>query len=141
MKIAIDSSLGILLRVLELVRFRRINISNRPLRTVLNWPVSVLGMLMQVLEKYEEFQTRDVDVKSSKIRIGSKQKVTRQIFKSLANCSPQFFEENYSAVLDKDVSLKTVLEEGVKPKMFQNTKLLITREAGCDSFESLQKKY
>jgi hypothetical protein len=39
MQIAIDSSLGILLRVLELVRFRRINISNRPLRTVLNWPV------------------------------------------------------------------------------------------------------
>ena len=113
------------------------------LRKILNWGGNSLLLLIQVLKKYELYQTADTTGKKigGKIQRGEKLKLTKEMWKKLSGCKPDFFEDHCSAVLDGFVSLRTLLEESSKAEMIVKTKSCLSAEAGYESFESLQSKF
>ena len=66
---------------------------------------------IKTLKLYESYQTLDTSGKriQGKIKRGEKLKLTKDMFKSIAKCSPAFFEANYESVTGGKVSLKTLL--------------------------------
>ena len=113
------------------------------LRKILNWPQNILQMLIMVLKLYEKYQTVDTIGKrvAEKIKRGEKLKLTKDMFKKLSSCHPNFFEANYQAVLEGGISLKNLLIESEKAEQILKTKSLFAREADYESFESLHLKY
>ena len=113
------------------------------LRKILNWPENQLEMLIKTLKLYESYQTVDTSGKriQEKIKRGEKLKLTKDMFKNIAKCSPAFFEANYKSVTGGEMSLKTLLIESGKAEMILKTKSMIAMEANYESFETLQLQF
>ena len=108
------------------------------LRKVLNWSESALGCLVLVLKKYELFQTVDTTKNVQKlVQSGEKLGLTKDMWKNLANCSPQFFEAHHESILDGSISLKSLLVESKKEDQMIKAKACLVAEAGFDNYNSL----
>ena len=99
------------------------------LRKILNWPEPQLEMLIKTLKLYESYQTLDTSGKriQGKMKRGEKLKLSKDLFKNIAKCSPAFFEANYKSVTRGEMSLKTLLIESGKAEMILKTKSMIAR--------------
>ena len=72
---------------------------------------------------------------------GEKLPMTKEMFRTLANCKVQYFEAQYEKILMRDLSLKDVLDNSSRVTETQASKAIIAKEANMGSFDALKEKY
>ena len=113
------------------------------LRKISNWPEVTLGHLIDVLKKFERYQTTDATGRGNKMRLqkGEKMPLPKKMFKMLSKCSAELFEIHHERILNRELSLKEVLQNSEEILANQKIKATFAKEAEVASFEVLQKKY
>ena len=72
---------------------------------------------------------------------GLKLPMTKDMFKTLANCQVEYFEAHYEKILKRELSLKDVLDNSSRVTETQASKVIIAKEANMSSFDALKEKY
>jgi len=113
------------------------------LRKIGTWPEASLEHLVDVLKKFERYQTNDATGRGNRknLQKGLRMPLKKNIFKMISKCSAEFFETNYPRVLDRTASLKEILKENEAIVEKEKDKRIIANEAAVASFDVLQNKY
>ena len=72
---------------------------------------------------------------------GLKLPMTKDMFKTLANCQVEYFEAHYEKISKRELSLKDVLDNSSRVTETQASKVIIAKEANMSSFDALKEKY
>ena len=113
-------------------------------RKLTDWPLPVLDKLIQVLDKFQSYQTADAN--QTKARQTLKKRIPNSMaittFRLLGGCTAEFFMENHGKVLNNLISLKDLLEESDKKNKISKDELKFVACAGdVKDMASLQAKY
>ena len=92
---------------------------------------------------YKIYYFSDASGRRNKKRMqrGEKLPMTKEMFRTLANCKVQYFEAQYEKILMRDLSLKDVLDNSSRVTETQASKAIIAKEANMGSFDALKEKY
>ena len=113
-------------------------------RKIAEWPGEVLDLLIDLLEKFQSYQTKDCTSHGSKERRKRREPntMTDEMFRQLGDCKPEFFREHQARVLSNECSFKEILEESKEEnKLGMTEKKVVACAAGNESIESLKKKF
>jgi hypothetical protein len=85
----------------------------------------------------------DASGKRNKKRMqrGLKLPMTKDMFKTLANCKVEYFETHYEKIVKRELSLQDVLDNSSRVTETQASKAIIAKEANMGSFDALKEKY
>ena len=110
---------------------------------ICDWEEEALTMLIQVLDKYQNYLTTDISSRGDRVSIRRREprRMTRAMLRSLSRVDQKFFRESYSKVLTESVSLKELIEENekvlVKQKIMRNAAIVF----GVENFGDIKTKY
>ena len=113
-------------------------------RKMFEWPELVLDQLVSVLDRYQNYMTKDATSRGvkSKIRRRELNTLSNTLFRKLGNCSPDFFKNNHARILTNEVSLKEFLDESEQSNQISKSEKKIVFCAGSvDSFDTLRKQF
>jgi len=113
-------------------------------RKIAEWPGEVLDLLIELLEKFQTYQTKDCTSHGSKERRKRREPntMTDEMFRQLGDCKPEFFKEHQARVLSNACSLKEILEQSREEnKLGMTEKKVVACAAGNESIDSLKKKF
>ena len=113
-------------------------------RKVAEWPVSVLGQLISVLDMFQTYQTRDATARGVRAKLKRREanNLTTAMFRQLGSCSAEFFKDNYERVLSNEMSLKELLVESDHANRTAiDEKKVVSCAGGVDDIDSLKLKF
>jgi hypothetical protein len=115
------------------------------LKKLANWSPDCFQSLVAVLKQFEIYGTVDckdtLERNIERLKRGEKMKVTKEMFKAIAKCDPEYFKENSPKVLNKELSLKTVIENVNKELKKKKTIKLVSSLTNYQSAEQLEQKF
>ena len=113
------------------------------IRKLCGWSHASFSALMNVISKFELYQTLDVKPKGHQRRLseGLKLNMTDVMFKLLGKLDEDFFMERHEKILNCECSLKSCINEYENLKQLQKVAAILTRIAEYESFESLKLHY
>ena len=106
------------------------------------WSRTGFDALMQVIHRYELFQTLDVKKTGHQQRLerGERLTIPNVVLKMLGRCSEDFFLKHYNAVLDFKISLKD-LTENFKEVMEIGKVYIVLKTISGEDLKTLNEKY
>ena len=113
------------------------------LKKLSQWSAGALSKLVETLQKYENYQTRDAKVKGNQGRLqrGEKMPMPKVLFYKLSKCLSDYIESNIDQVLEKKVSLKELVDNfavhGEREKTFKS----LTQISNFDNVKELTETY
>ena len=110
---------------------------------ILEWPEDNLEKLIRVLESFKRFSTLDAmgyGTKSS-LKDRKQKKLTKEKFRQLGCCKPEYFAEHYEGVLSNKLSLADLLKESADHNALERTVGMIGNYGGLDDIKNLKQIY
>ena len=114
------------------------------LQKLISWPKDDLDNLLLVLDRFKKFQTADAAGgygTASKMRNREAKTLTKDEFRKLGSCKPQFITENIEKVLTNQISLRKLLEEGADKNDLDKAVCSASQVAGHETINSLREKF
>ena len=113
------------------------------LKKILHFPTHCIDRIIEILQSYEFYQTKDAATSVIKERLGrgEKMKVSKNLIENISKIDPEDFYSKSSFILKNEKSLKTVLEELKNQSKLEKVKEILANEANVRSFSDLQNKY
>ena len=107
-----------------------------------DWSCDGHKILQKTLEAFEGYKTLDVTKNvcglAGKISRGEKNKLTNVMLRNLGKCTEEFFVLNHEKVLNKDWSLKLLLENSLKLIEIDKVYLVLMKIASFTPVEAIQ---
>ena len=114
------------------------------------WPEQSFNSLLEALECYEKYETRDISEQDSfrstvqrnegKLKRGEKLTMTNKMLIDLSKVSPVFFVEELVNIKSKEKSIKTVIAEDKAFKDEEKLETLIEEQTGKKFIDLLNKE-
>ena len=115
------------------------------LKKLSSWKPDNFQALILVLKKYEVYQTEDckdsLERNNKRLMEGLKLKVTLAMFKAISRCDQDYFKENSQSVLDKKLSLKSLLGNVDKDLGKKKAYQIVASLTNFQSPEQLEHEY
>ena len=139
-----DSTVKSLKVVERMSKLCRIGVDeSTALRKLCKWKSPGFAALIQVLVKFEKYETKDLKRLGHQQRLarGEKLSMSNVLLKSLAMCSEDYFLANYEEVLGGSISLKDLAENFKLVTDVGKVYKVLVLMAGEDSVETMKGKY
>ena len=113
------------------------------LRKLCKWRNSAFTSLMELIRKYELYETSDVrsSGNAGNISRGEKLCMPNVVFNNLAKVDEAFFEANYQEIIEKRTSLKGLTEKNLKMNEVQKLYGVLSQITGYQTIDALKQKY
>ena len=110
---------------------------------IIGWPKDSLEKLTRVLERFKKFTTLDAKGYGTQARLKEKKPktLTKEKFRQLGRCNPDYFAEHYDEVLSNEISLADLLKESADFNAMERTLIAASQIVGHDDIKSLKKNY
>ena len=109
------------------------------------WPVECISSLSSIFNKFQCLQTLDARTiarrQSRKIMNGNIIEVPKTLLKKVSKVEPDFLKQNAHLVMEKKVSLKSLVEEFFKITKRILTASCVTEISGFQNFEQLKETF
>ena len=111
---------------------------------IIDWPMTLLEKLLEVLEKFKRFKTLDAKGGYG-IRANLTKRQGRSLskadFRLLGSCSPSYFNDHYKKVIDNEWSFKDLLGNSKEHNDLLKTMSSASKLAGYEDISMLRDKY
>ena len=113
------------------------------LRKLTSWKPDGLKALIEVLTKYEAYESMDKKPKGYQKMLfeGKKMTMPNDLFKQLGRTSEEFFLASYKKILNSESSLKSCLEDYEIERKMQNVTAVLSIFGEYTSYENLKLKH
>ena len=113
------------------------------LRKLWRWQQSSYGKLMEVIRGYEAYETTDVKTShvAATISRGDKLTIPNKLIIDLAKMDETYFEENYRKVLNRESSLRSLINDFKKVKELKQVYGTLCQISGYKSLDDLKLQY
>ena len=115
------------------------------LRKFSAWPMECLSLLTEILKMFQTLQTLDGKVigkrKTREITSGSIVAVPSILLKKIRKVDVEYFKENASLVIEKQISLKQLAENFSKTVIRNQTAKAVLEMSGSPSMKDIQELY
>ena len=113
------------------------------MRKICLWPDTHLNSLVTALLRFEKYATLDAYDERSKasMRLGKPLKIDKTMMIMIGKCSSEFFENNVGQVLEKQISLNTMLKNSKKTMEIEKTNASLLALSNYQPMETLQAQY
>ena len=106
---------------------------------LVKWSLDAVAVLSETFHAYESYLTLDVKPSGHQSRLsrGQKLPVTNILFNKLAKIDEQYFRDGYKKVLDREISLKCLIEEYEEVSGVRKVITLLSVIAGHRNYEAI----
>ena len=114
------------------------------LRKLWKWRPSTFTKLMEVVRSYESYETTDVRTShcvAASIARGDKLTIPNKLINDLAKVDEVYFENNYQKILDRELSLRSMIQEFKNVKEMKQVYGILCQISGYRSLEDLKLLY
>ena len=113
------------------------------LKKICSWKDEHFSNLLSVIEKYEIFQTIDGQYKGNQelLKRGMVMSLPKVLFSKLSKLNSEYFVKNVNRVLDKEISLKTLIEGFNDCLKVEKVKKLVCQLSNISDIKSLKEKF
>ena len=108
------------------------------------WSVSGMTILLKNIEKYEVYETRDVNFTSrlsDSLSKGKKLKVPNSLFNKLARCDEEFYVRNCFKVTSGELSIRELVDENMRVLDVDKVVSVLNQLSGYQGIERLNTLY
>ena len=112
-------------------------------RKICKWSPDAFKCLMDVLKKFEVYQTLDVKKSGNAGRLsrGEKLAMPNTVFNELAKVDEKFFVENHQQVISKKISLRNLVYGSEMDKELRNAYSVLMQISGYKTYEALDQEF
>ena len=113
------------------------------LRKLCKWKIEAYSCLMEVIKAFEAYETLDVRAnrQGANMSRGDKHTIINALFVNLGKVDENYFEGNYLKVINKEISLATLVDNYKKMKSVEKVYAVLSEISGYKSIDILKESH